>query len=36
VSREILIGGVDAMLPAIRAAMNGSMHATVRNVIEPH
>ena len=29
--REILIGGVDAMPPAIRAVMNGSMHATVRN-----
>ncbi len=29
--REILIGGVDAMPPAIRAVMDGSMHATVRN-----
>jgi ribose transport system substrate-binding protein len=28
---EILIGGVDAMPPAIRAVMDGSMHATVRN-----
>jgi ribose transport system substrate-binding protein len=28
---EILIGGVDAMPPAIRAVVDGRMHATVRN-----
>ena len=28
---EILIGGVDAMPPAIRAVVDGSMYATVRN-----
>jgi ribose transport system substrate-binding protein len=27
----ILIGGIDAMPPAIRAVLDGSMHATVRN-----
>jgi hypothetical protein len=28
---EILIGGVDAMPPAIQAVVDGRMHATVRN-----